>query len=72
MHQSYGRFTLSDKSLQNMMRAAIAEQGELSKLSLRYLQISANKHAVERIFEERASELNRALEAYKKGKYYFT
>ena len=55
-----------------MMRAAIAEQGELSKLSLRYLQISANKHAVERIFEERASELNRALEAYKKGKYYFT
>jgi hypothetical protein len=51
-----------------MMRAAIAEQTEMTRLSLRFLQISANKSAVERIYEERNGEHARALEAWKKGK----
>lgn len=39
----------------------------MTRLGLRYLQISANKNAVQRIWEECNEEHQKALEAWKKG-----
>lgn len=47
-----------------MMTKAIAEQAEMTRLSLRFLQISANKSAVERIFEARTAEAQKAAEVF--------
>lgn len=56
-------------SFQKLIRAAIQDQIEATRLGLQFLQVSANREYIDSLCEDQKNELAQALEEYQQGEF---